>query len=441
MTRRHIVKTLCVAGLILGLIGLACYIADTKSALPRPDRPPPMPRPDLRPAEIEALIDQLQEVGEPGVGYETTSTASEFLPLSGAMDWHCGLLFQDRQPVRSDVLARLVACGAPAVPHLLAHLDDARPTGVRIEGRGFRLLAGEYDMNWRTEAPLSEWPSLRDWSCPESEPPETIAVGDLCFVALGQIVNRSFSAVRYQPSMILMINSPVHVPLLLEAARRQWADLTEESHRASLIRDFRQPDSVFRRRSAYQRLAYYYPDVVEELVLEVLSAPTYDSLLIYHFLVDVLYKEDDHAERKRLFDEFVSAHGEATSDGILLGLFDLLVDYGDSPERKEREILAQFYGYDETVTSDQAPFVDAMSRGELAMVLEVLIYDDSPKIDQAVLALLETADDDDYLALRCFCRLIDRGYDEAIRTHCKRRLRQGSNYKKAYRDILRMLKS
>jgi hypothetical protein len=169
-----------------------------------------MARVEASPAEIEALIDDLQTVGEPGIGYETTSTASDFLPLPGAMNWHAGLLYQNRPPVRSDVLAKLVACGAPAVTHLVAHLDDARPASVTIEGPGWRYLGDEYDVNIRTDLPPGE--GLNDWPSNLPAPDETITVGDLCFVALGQIVNRQFNAVRYQPTMNIIINSPRQSP-------------------------------------------------------------------------------------------------------------------------------------------------------------------------------------------------------------------------------------
>ena len=450
MTSRRVAKGAWTVGLMVALTGWA-GCADDRPAIPRPDRPPPMARVKMSPGEIEALIDQLQTVGQPGVGYETTSTASDFLPLPGSVNWHAGLLFQDRPPVRSDVLAKLVACGAAAVPHLLAHLDDARPAAVTIEGPGWRQLGDEYDVNVRTDPPpgdeLNAWPLLAP-----PDPDESITVGDLCFVALGQIVNRQFNAVRYQPTMNIIINSPRQYPPLLAAARGQWADLTPGTHRASLIADFRQPDDGFRRAGAYLRLAYYYPEVVEALVLAFLAEPTYDPIAIYDLLTSALYQTDDAAERRRLYDAFLSAHGDVAADGIKVMLFEHLADVEATEQgrmsppvteytNQPRELLAQLFGYDDTVTSDQKPFVDGASRWEVPGLLEVLIHDDSPKIDQAVVELLQAAGDDDYLALRCIGRLIDRDYDDVIRAHCTRRRREGSDYRDAYRDILDMLKS
>ncbi|MHC4985862.1 MAG: hypothetical protein ACYTFO_06875, partial [Planctomycetota bacterium] len=380
MTSRRVARSVWAVGLVVGLIGWA-GCADDRRAIPRPNRPPPMARVEASPAEIEALIDDLQTVGEPGIGYETTSTASDFLPLPGAMNWHAGLLYQIRPPVRSDVLAKLVACGAPAVTHLVAHLDDARPASVTIEGPGWRYLGDEYDVNIRTDLPPGE--GLNDWPSNLPAPDETITVGDLCFVALGQIVNRQFNAVRYQPTMNIIINSPRQSPPLLAAARRQWTGLTPETHRASLIADFRQPDDSFRRAGAYLRLAYYYPEEVEELVLAFLAEPTYDPITIYDFLTGALYRTDDADERRRLYDAFLSARGAVAADGIKVMLFEHLdnveateqgrmsppiTEYANQP----RELLAQLFGYDDTITSDQKPFVDGASRWELSALLEVL---------------------------------------------------------------------
>jgi len=43
----------------------------------------------------------------------------------------------------------------------------------------------------------------------------TVKVGDVCYAIIGQIVNRSLMAVRYQPSAGLVINSPIEMPLYI----------------------------------------------------------------------------------------------------------------------------------------------------------------------------------------------------------------------------------
>src|SRR5439155_1968162 len=144
-------------------------------------------------------------------GYRPRVSGGAFLPLhrEGRMET---VLFGGPPPARSDVMAQIVRRGARAVPHLLAHLGDRRPTGVVITHGGtfgFMGLNERADRNPRTQEPERE-------SDEPAEPLEsfesggffqgtrhTVTVGDLGYVALGQIVNRRFDAVRYQPTAII----------------------------------------------------------------------------------------------------------------------------------------------------------------------------------------------------------------------------------------------
>jgi hypothetical protein len=86
----------------------------------------------------------------------------------------------------------------------------------------------------------------------------TVRVGDLCYVIIGQIVNRELHAVRYQPSFCVVVNSPVEHPELAETVRKDWEGLTREEHRQMLIEESR--GRSWREESALIRLRFYYPD-------------------------------------------------------------------------------------------------------------------------------------------------------------------------------------
>src|SRR5262249_30279974 len=157
-----------------------------------------------------------------------------------------------------------------AVPKLIAHLGDKRPTKITISHEGIiggMFFPDEYDYNRRTVKAAPDGVNQERLSRRDADS-HTVTVGDLCFVALGQIVNRSFSAVRYQPTACIMINSPTRSEALRSAIKKEWGTLTPEQHKASLIRDFREPDHEDRRTGACVRLAYFYPDALESLVLE-----------------------------------------------------------------------------------------------------------------------------------------------------------------------------
>src|SRR5262249_451599 len=144
-------------------------------------------------AEITALIDKLQTIAEGGVGYVPTMTGDGFLPLGvsnpGAM------LLGQRPATASDAMRELVKRGGAAVPLLIAHLDVKRPTKITLKHEGIFggiFFNDEYDYNFRTVQRPPEGVN-RDEHKPNNHPSNhTVSVGDLCFVALGQIVNRGF---------------------------------------------------------------------------------------------------------------------------------------------------------------------------------------------------------------------------------------------------------
>jgi hypothetical protein len=61
----------------------------------------------------------------------------------------------------------------------------------------------------------------------------------VCFVAIGQIVGRGYSAVRYQPSMCIVINSTTASAELRDAVRTIWTSDEPRQHLLdSLLRDY-----------------------------------------------------------------------------------------------------------------------------------------------------------------------------------------------------------
>ncbi len=178
--------------------------------------------------------------------------------------------------MESQALLELVKKGADAIPCLIAHLNDERETEMILSRPGFFggiFFANEYDYNTKTTwAPVSGINDNETWdrlpTSLETGQKYTLTVGDLCYVALGQIVNRRFSAVRYQPTAIVVINSPAHSSEFLKAVKYEWGTLTSEAHKASLIQDIRKPDYSERQTSAIERLLFYYPDAAKEIDIE-----------------------------------------------------------------------------------------------------------------------------------------------------------------------------
>ena len=338
---------------------------------------PPRARPAATAAEVRALVAKLAEVDEAGIGFSPSVTGQQFLPVASA-DEQGMLLLGQAPPRRSPALTGLVEAGAVAVPVLLECLGDARPTQLPpMKAMMWSAADDEYDFNRRTgPAPAGV---NRSGASPQPPVEHRVTVGDLCFVALGQIVNRGFSAVRYQPTGGLMINSPPASPPLRDAIRAEWGGLDERRLRASLARDFEQPDHASRRTGAAVRLGYYFPDALAPLLAAELARPTYDSDAVQRH-VRSLYAADP-ATRARRFRELVDAGGPAVKDGILAALFQDL-DGQEAYEQKRvspptsgsdyraRECLIELYGYPPAVKAADRPYPSYRSRYERERLIE-----------------------------------------------------------------------
>src|SRR5262245_1085450 len=117
------------------LVGLAIALLTIATA---PAADPPAKKGPAPVDEIAKLIDELTKVEEPDLGYSPSVSGTAFLPLGRS---ELGtVLFGERPHARSDALRQLVKHGAAAVPHLLDHLADARPTKLVVTHPG--LIGG-----------------------------------------------------------------------------------------------------------------------------------------------------------------------------------------------------------------------------------------------------------------------------------------------------------
>jgi hypothetical protein len=393
-------------------LALALLLAACGRPAPAQHTPPP-PAPvassPVPPSSAHALIESLADVSDEGLGYSGAYAGTDFLPYAGSGQPGV-LLLQRPPPVPSAALRSLVDMGAVAVPSLVECLSDARPTHVPpVRALMWTSYADEMDWSPRTDAAP---PSTVNRDDSAAEPaPYQVTVGDLCFVALGQIVNRAWDAVRYQPSGGIVISSPSRSPALRRAVEDDLHGFTTARHREGLVRDFREPDYESRREGAALRLARYYPQALEDPVVELLARPSYDVFAVERFARQVLYREPSPERRRDLFDRFVGEQGPAARAGLLLQLYDdlgtleadeqhrlspPLTEYHTQP----RELLVSLYGLPADVASKSRPYVDYVSTSELTRTVELLIHDASPRIDAAVRALRSATRDAD-LAKAC----------------------------------------
>ena len=158
---------------------------------------------------VSAWIDELVTAATPGAGYSATMSGSQFLPVPAIRSMESFVFVDTHGLGIFPPLERLEAAGPAALPALLEHLDDARPTQFEVTSLGCcmwsecRVYGNPLNA---LERRVLGYHVLEAFGWGRGDPFEgleryTVTVGDLCFVAIGQITNRdSYRAVQYQPS-------------------------------------------------------------------------------------------------------------------------------------------------------------------------------------------------------------------------------------------------
>ena len=378
----------------------------------------------------DELITRLTEESNQGIGSHTTAWASGFLAIDDEPRFSGGML-GSAKPVASPVMRELVRRGLAGLPLLIDHLTDSRPTKLTV-GDGFtgKWFADEYDARNSASTKL---PNVNTGRRIDFEN-YTLRVGDLCYVAVGQIVNRELNAVRYQPSQCLVVNSPVEFPALAAAVKSDWANLSAEAHRISLEGDSATPHRIFSPGAGLKRLVFYFPEAGEAWMLKLLKRPFYDQRDAVHFFEKALVGSDSR-EWDQWMSRFRAKHGETESLGVLywtLFTFRFPESQMTPARRKSKavagEVLARFFP---EVDPLKPPFINAVSILNQWSLLEDLTAVHSKAADDAVLGILQRiavqppADD-----------LNDRFYQTALAYSCAKRLNDAGGLGGQARDSL-----
>src|SRR5262249_51921060 len=149
-------------------------------------------------------------------GLSATLSGDTFAPVPG-QGRASVVLLTDHGLRPSEGLRDLVALGPDALPFLLDALDDQTPTKITVRhagGFGSMWHAAELPLNPVNPAEKAGYKARAAKPREEEEHVKsyTVKVGDVCFVAIGQIVGRGYEAVRYQPTACIVLNCPSHDP-------------------------------------------------------------------------------------------------------------------------------------------------------------------------------------------------------------------------------------
>lgn len=206
------------------------------------------------------LIDSLTAIDHAVIGANGMSMDAGFIGDGGSPQLEAGVLGGPASDVTPQ-MRELVRRGVAAMPDLLVHLTDARPTKFVVGNTDpkdffymFQYFGDEYDPKLRTRMYFCSR------GCGERgfDASYTVRVGDLCYALIGQVVGRYLSAVRYQPTVGLVVNSPLESKRILRAIRRDWRGITLDSFRAFLLADIEGARNLLRATPPLTRLRFYF---------------------------------------------------------------------------------------------------------------------------------------------------------------------------------------
>lgn len=236
-------------------------------------------------SSVDQLIDDLTQIDSQSPGINSAAIYEGFIADNSPGSFRGGVL-GIAPPKLPPQMSELVRRGPLALPELIKHLDDRRPTKLEVgnkpSGRQigvdvfmFMYFSDEYDPrvpHWFDvqESKKGPWPMERSF-----QGRYTVKVGDVCYVLIGQIVNRHLFAVRYQPSAGLVVNSPIEAPVLVEKVKGDWGNADAEMLKVSLLTDIHaanHPKRISKAEytdrfvnPALQRLRLYFPDTYAAL--------------------------------------------------------------------------------------------------------------------------------------------------------------------------------
>ena len=237
---------------------------------------------DYSKASLEQLVDDLVKIDRAAPGISVMASYEAFIAEDAPAELTGGVLGVP-PPSTIPQMRELVGRGVAALPILITHLNDSRPTHLVVgqrfgaPGGGFFMWGvfnDEYDPRIKAESYLKIKKASHKKNASEPDsfgldkpfPDEyVVKVGDVCYALIGQIVNRRLWPVRYQATAGIVVNSPIESPSLADQVSKDWSGLDAAHHRDSLLADIHAARQTYQFSPAFARLRFYYPDVYQSL--------------------------------------------------------------------------------------------------------------------------------------------------------------------------------
>lgn len=299
-----------------------------KGAVPVAD--PAKEGPKLKQLTVDQLIDRLQEVEDGGEQIGPKQMVKNQFIIEDLEPFYQQKNHGELPPKISPIIKELVRRGMQSLPKLLDHLDDKRSTKLVALPLFFRK-----EEDPRRTGVIAQAGNSRDMLLNFVAHTEAavnpngfeknrhdfwryeVKVGDLCYVIVGQIVNRNLRLVLEQDPTV-RLNSPVHMPEVASACRKEWAGLTIEKHKESLIKDCLDQCRREDRASSMIRLHFYYPKEGEMIIVDHLRRTIAKENVSFEFCSKTLLSisDNEYDDTRAVFDMAEKTH-KIVKDAIL----------------------------------------------------------------------------------------------------------------------------
>lgn len=228
---------------------------------------------------VTELIDDLTQIESESPGISTSAIYVGFVAEdTSASAWvgTPGVAPPEVPPQMRELVRR----GPLALPELIKHLDDKRPTKLKFgnlpPGFAYSGKVFGYEYVPRVRSEIQNSGGYVRWTQKTFASTYTVRVGDVCYALIGQIVNRPLRAVRNQPTGFLVVNSPIEAPVLIEEVKNDWGDGDAKTLKTSLLEDIRVANNLQNKSTdrmyietvvnpALKRLRLYFPDAYSAL--------------------------------------------------------------------------------------------------------------------------------------------------------------------------------
>lgn len=204
----------------------------------------------------EKLINELITIKDFGPGYEPHSQIFQYFILDKPKNGQLKFLFGKENEIIKEIVSR----GVSILPSLVKNINN--PTKTNLE---YNILqSGIGGISFCNEYEPKDPKKIKNYS-PDNEiyaknGKHILTIGDFCFFAIGQIVNRDYLPIRGQPTGFTIINSPVQNKTIANKVIDDWSNISRQDHINHLLNDLKYLDKD-RKRVTLKRLNYFYPEV------------------------------------------------------------------------------------------------------------------------------------------------------------------------------------